>query len=224
MNRQRLLKMITVRLITGASFLIASSTSFSEPLKVQPHERTGHSWSVTASIGYTNFQNMYGHEGQTPLLRLAFDKGLVVVKNLDIGVELGVQNGNTMRLNVSQEDLDLLGGSPIQTEVSPIIDLLATVVTKPLFGTPLFAQVKGGIAYRTWQFEDRTSINPISNVAGELQAGFGVALNKATNLSLLYQGIYGGNPNFVVDTTNETGNLSTIPVQNGILLSLDITV
>lgn len=223
MNNQHL-KGIMTKLIAGAGFFIASFTSFAHSVTPQPHERTDYSWSIVASIGYTNFQSMYAREGQTPVLRLAFDKGLFAIKNLGVGVELGVQNGNSMRLNVSQEDLDILGGAPVQTTVNPIIDLLATVITQPLFNTPLFAQVKGGIAYRSWQFEDRTSINPMSNVAGELQAGFGLSLNKMTNLSILYQGIYGGSPNFVVNATNETGQLNSIPIQNGILLSLDVTV
>lgn len=181
-------------------------------------------WSVTASVGYTVFENMYENEGQTPIGRLAFDKGILNIKNLDIGAELGIQNGNSMRLSVSQADLDILGGSPIQTNVNPIIDLLATVSSKPIKNTPIFAQIKGGIAYRSWQFEDRTSINPISNIAGELQAGLGVALSKMSKLSLLYQGIFGGNSNFVVNGSTQAGHVSEIPVQNGVLLSMNIIV
>lgn len=181
-------------------------------------------WSVTASIGYTNFDNMYANEGQTPTGRLAFDKGLLNIKTIDIGVELGIQNGNSMRLNVSQADLDILGGAPIQTNVSPIVDLLATLTTAPLLNTPLFAQVKGGIAYRSWTFEDRTSINPISNVASEVQAGFGIALSKMSQLSLLYQGIYGGKASFIIDATEEVGQVSSIPIQNSIFLSINVIV
>jgi hypothetical protein len=182
------------------------------------------SWSVTASIGYTNFENMYGNEGQTAVGRLAFDKGLLKIKQFEIGAEFGIQNGNSMRLKVSQTDLDLLGGSPVQTTVNPILDLLATVMVQPLKNTPIFAQIKGGIAYRSWQFEDRTSINPVSNIAGEIQAGLGVAISKRSRLSLLYQGIFGGNSNFVVDSNNEVAHVSTIPAQNGILLSMNVLV
>lgn len=185
---------------------------------------TLHLWSVTASIGYTDFQHMYESEGQTVLGRLAFDRALLDTQFGNIGLELGVQNGNQMRLKVDEEDLNALGGSPIQTTVKPTLDLLGTFITHPLFNTPLFAQVKGGIAYRSWQFDDRTSIDFLSNIAGEVQAGVGFAISKTANLSLLYQGIYGGNPNFVVDTTNETGSISTLPIQNGVLLSLAVVV
>lgn len=183
-----------------------------------------HLWSLTASIGYTNFQNMYQSEGQTALGRLAFGAALLDTDFFNFGVELGVQNGNQMRLDVSEADLNALGGSPIQTTVKPTLDLLATAMSAPLLNTPLFAQIKGGIAYRRWQFDDRTSIDFLSNVAGELQAGIGIAISKTANLSVLYQGIYGGNPNFVVNTTNETGSISTVPIQNGVLLSLAVMV
>ncbi len=185
---------------------------------------SNHPWAITASIGYTDFQNSYKNEGQTILGRLAFDRELLNFKLAKFGVEVGVQNGNSMRLSVSQTTLDELGGSPIQTTVKPILDLLATVATVPFGKSSIFAQVKGGIAYRSWQFDDRTSINFLSNIAGEVQAGLGVALNSNTSLSLLYQGIYGGNPDFVVNATNETGTINNIPMQNGVLLSLSVVV
>lgn len=181
-------------------------------------------WSFTASIGYTNFNDMYANEGQTALWRLAFDRKILNIKSFDIGAELGVQNGNSMRLNVSQADLDILGGAPVQTTVNPIIDLLATVTTQPFTGMPVFAQVKGGVAYRAWQFEDRTSINPPSSIAGEVQAGLGIFISKTTTLSILYQGIYGGSSNFVIDATNEIGQVSSVPIQNGVLLSMAIGI
>lgn len=213
------------KLIGALNILILTNAVFALPSEdVHNDIRMSAPWSVTASIGYTNFENMYAHEGQTAVGRLAFDKGFLHIKNIDLGVELGVQNGNSMRLNVSQADLDILGGAPVQTNVNPIVDLLATLTTTPLLNTPIFAQVKGGIAYRSWEFEDRTSINPISNVAGEVQAGVGIALSKISQLSVLYQGIYGGNSNFIVNATDEVGSVSSIPIQNGILLSINVIV
>lgn len=207
------------------SAIFLSNAVYAMPLKSLPKNTIKlPSWSFTASVGYTNFNGMYGNEGQTVLWRLAFDKNILKRKFFDIGAELGVQNGNSMRLNVSQQDLDILGGNPVQTTVNPIIDLLATLTTQPFTHTPVFVQVKGGIAYRNWQFEDRTSINPLSNVAGELQAGLGVMISKTTTLSLLYQGIYGGSSNFIVDSRNETAQVSSIPIQNGVLLSMSIGV
>lgn len=208
---------LIILLLANVTFALPSESRF-DPIN------QGLSWSVTASIGYSNFENMYANEGNVILGRLAFDKKLLNFKQMDIGTELGVQNGSSMLLNVSQEDLDLLGGSPVQTVVKPIIDLLATVTTPTLMNTPIFGEIKGGIAYRSWQFEDRTSINPVSNIAGELQAGLGVSITQNTKLILLYQGIYGGNSNFLIDGTNEEAHVSTIPIQNGVLLSFNILV
>jgi hypothetical protein len=207
------------------SAIILSNAVYAMPLKtLEENTIKPSSWSFTPSIGYTNFNNMYGNEGQTILWRLAFDKDILNMKLFDIGAELGAQNGNSMRLDVSQEDLDILGGNPVQTTVNPIIDLLATLTTKPFTNTPVFLQLKGGIAYRNWQFEDRTSINPLSSIAGELQAGLGFMISDTTKLSILYQGIYGGSSDFIVDSSNETAQISQIPIQNGVLLSMAIRV
>lgn len=227
-NEEKLsmLRFSTVKKLSSIiGFCLLSNLPAYAGFKPQSNSKeNNHPWAVTASIGYTDFQNSYKNEGQSVLGRLAFNRALLNFKLAKLGIELGVQNGNSMRLSVSQTALDELGGSPIQTTVKPILDLLATVATVPVWQSAVFAQVKGGIAYRSWQFDDRTSINFLSNIAGEVQAGIGVALNSTTSLSLLYQGIYGGNPDFVVNLTNETGTISNIPMQNGVLLSLSVVV
>ena len=131
-----------------------------------------------------------------------------------------------MNLGVDQTTLDELGGAPIQTTVKTILDLLVAIKAPihSIRNFPIFGAVKGGIAYRNWQFNDRTTINFVSSIAGELQAGVGISLGEKTDLSLVYQGIYGGNPSFQVNTTNETGHMSTIPIQNGVLLNLSYFV
>ena len=183
-----------------------------------------HRWSVTASLGDTNYQSMYSDDGQTVLGRLALGRELFAQKQFTFGLELGVQNGNSMRLNVPQATLDELGGLPIQSTVKPMLDLLVTANTLRLGTSEFFGQLKGGIAYRRWQFDDRTSINNLSNMAGEIQAGIGYPISQTTTLSLLYQGIFGGNPDFSVNATSATGSVSTIPIQQGVLLSLSLTV
>ena len=55
--------------------------------------------------------------------------------------------------------------------------------------------VKGGAAYRHWQF-DRASIANNNQINGELQAGFGVKITPKTKLTLYYQGIYSSNVSF----------------------------
>lgn len=181
-------------------------------------------WSIIASLGYTYFENGYQNDGQTVLGRLAIDKELYHSIQIAIGAELGVQNGNTMRLTTSNGAIDTLGGLPIQTTIKPILDLLVTVKTEPFIKLPAFGLVKGGVAYRQWQLNDRTSVNNIQNIAGEVQAGLGMTLNQQASLSLLYQGIYGGNPNFQTNAIKSTGHLNNIPIQQGILFSLSYNV
>lgn len=183
-----------------------------------------HPWSFTASLGYTNYQSMYLNDGQTILVRLAFGREFFINKQIAYGLELGAQNGNKMRLNVPQETLDELGGLPVQSTVKPLLDLLATAKIQPFGLSPFFGEIKGGIAYRHWQFDDRTSVNSITNIAGEVQTGIGYSINKMTTLSLLYQGVFGGNPNFSVDAASTTGSVATIPIQQGVLLGLSYVV
>ena len=216
---------------------LASYSQISRSLKIQPllirlhssvkkYQTIIHrqSWSVTASLGYTDYQNMYLNTGQTVIGRLAFGKEFFTKGPFSFGMELGAQNGNSMQLAASEEALRVLGGLPIQTTVKPIFDVLATLNTAPIGKSTLFGQLKGGVAYRRWQFEDRNSINNLSQLAGEIQAGLGLPLSEKTRLSLLYQGIFGGNPQFNVNTITETGHVGSIPIQQGLLLSLSLTV
>lgn len=183
-----------------------------------------HPWLASASLGYTDYQNMYHGAGQTALGRFAIGRTLFFNDSTTFGMEIGVQNGGTMRIGISKATLDELGGLPIQSTVRPMLDLLATVKTTTLGTSPFFVDLKGGIAYRRWQFEDRSSIKDLSQIAGEVQAGLGFPLSHSTTLSLLYQGIYGGNPNFRLTTECPSGHVSTIPIQHGLLLSLSLTV
>ena len=194
-----------------------------------------HPWSVVGSIGYTGYENAMSQNGQTPVGRLAIAKDLFNLgdtgisndifdaSSTHIGLELGVQNGNRMALLVPQATLDTLGGLPITTTVKPMLDLLATVQVAPMADMPAFLVVKGGIAYRQMEM-DRDTVNNLSQVAGEVQAGIGIPVSDAATLSLLYQGVYGSSPNFTVNATTLTGNVANIPVQNGVLLSLSMTL
>ena len=57
-----------------------------------------------------------------------------------------------------------------------------------------------------------------------MQAGLGYALSERANLNVSYQGIFGGNPDFHFNADSATGRVSNIPVQNGVLLGLTVTV
>ncbi len=194
--------------------------------KDAPVQRDIHRWSATGSIGYTQFQQAGDGSGGALLGRFAIGRDFYNTEKTRFGLELGVQNGNRMSIAASQDTLDALGGLPVWTTVKPMVDFLATYQVAVLHESPAFVVLKGGAAYRQWEAE-RQSINNLSQIAGEIQAGIGVAVVERATLSLLYQGIYGANPDFTVNTTpnqefNGTGHVSNIPVQNGVLLSLSI--
>ncbi|HHT0593743.1 TPA: hypothetical protein ACTXXA_001648 [Legionella anisa] len=183
-----------------------------------------HPWSVTGSLGYTVYEDMYRDDGQTTLGRFAIGRDVYTSSPIALGLEVGVQSGNTMRYFPSQEAIDALGGLPIQTTVKPMLDLLATLKTDTFGVSPIFAQIKGGISYRRWQFNDRNSINDKSQIAGEVQAGLGYFISERANLSLFYQGIFGSTPDFRFSADNATGRVSNIPLQNGGLLGLTVSL
>lgn len=187
------------------------------------HPLPSNSWSITASLGYTKYQKMYQEDGQTALGRLALGRDFYSNQNGQLGWELGVQNGNTMRYVPTPEAIELLGGLPIQTTVKPLLDGLITYTTT-LAPFSLNAVIKGGIAYRRWQFNDRNTINDKSQAAGELQAGLGYVASHSLTVNLMYQGIFGNNPNFSLNANNTTGRVMNIPVQNSILLGAKISI
>ncbi len=196
-----------------------------------------HRLSVIGSIGYTNYNDAYKGgpsadelaqsaigDGQTPVGRFAIGWYVGNVKSADIGLELGLQSGNTMRIDVAQTTLNIMGGLPIQTTVKPMLDLLVTATWQPLQRAPVFAIIKGGIAYRRMQVNDRVTVNDLSEVAFEAQAGLGVHVIDAVNLSLTYQGIFDGNLEYTVNDSLLIAHQHHIPNQNGVLLNISYTI
>jgi len=191
-------------------------------------------WSVVGSIGYTYFQDT-ANGGGTPVGRLGIAKDLfnlgdagldndfMDMSNMRIGLEFGVQNGNRMSISASAATLDAMGGLPIWTTTKPMLDLLATVKVAPMYDSPVFLLMKGGVAWRQWVLE-RDTINNLSQAAGEIQAGLGIPVADAATLSVLYQGIFGSSAGFTADATTGIGHVSNIPVQNGVLLSLSLSL
>lgn len=181
-------------------------------------------WSITGSVGYAGLEGAFQGQGQTAVGRLGIGKTFRDSGRANLGLELGVQNGTTMQLHIPQETLDLLGGVPVTVTVNPLIDLLATIRFTPVSTTAMFADIKLGAAYRRMDVLIRQTVNNKSQFAGEVQAGLGVPVTDAATLSLLYQGIYGGSVNFRAYESSETGVISNIPVQNGVLLSLNVAL
>jgi hypothetical protein len=211
-------------LITGITGWILSSNSIAGSMgPIQGNADLGSAlpWVAIGSVGYTTYQNVGDCEGQSAFGRFAIGKEIFATNHTNFGLELGVQSGNNMILEVSEASLDELGGVPIQSTIKPLIDLLATVKIKPST-SPFFADMKGGAAYRHWQFDGRNSVRDISKIAGEVQVGVGLSVGSFTSLSLLYQRIFGGDPNFTLNQACPSGRVSTIPTQQGVMLSFSI--
>ncbi|MDI1352963.1 MAG: hypothetical protein PSV35_09425 [bacterium] len=196
-----------------------------------------HLWSIIASIGYTGYDNLYRGglsadplaqvsigDGQTALGRFAITRDWSAFKTIDFGLEIGVQNGNTARLAIPQITLDRVGGLNPQVTIKPMLDLLATASLQPVESIPVLCLIKPGIAYRRMQVNDRVTFNDLSEVGFELQAGLGMRISEQAILSLNYQGVFNGNTTYTINTTTFTGNISNIPKQNGVLLSLSYAV
>ncbi|RMX04729.1 hypothetical protein EAW55_03570 [Legionella jordanis] len=182
-------------------------------------ENQGNRWSILASLGYSQFEHVYSDDGQTALGRLAIGAELLTTTKTAFGLEVGVQNGNHMRVKLPADTIDLVGGV-VRTTVKPMLDFLLTANTIPISESLLFAQLKGGIAYRQWQME-RNFISNKTELAGEVQAGFGYPLTEVTSLNLLYQGVFGGKARFH-PPLNDPGYFSSIPTQHGILFGFSV--
>ncbi|RUR13356.1 hypothetical protein [Legionella sp. km772] len=221
-------------LLTSACLLSLNAAGGTMGSAVQPAQLP---WSLNGAIGYTWYDNAYHGgagadptaqhaigDGQTAFGRFAIGKQLGMFNTITLGAELGVQSGNIMRLGISQATMDQLAGLPIQLNVKPMLDLLATASTQPLGQTAVFGVVKAGIAYRRMQIDERVTVNDLDQVGFELQAGLGMSLSERASLVLLYQGVFNGTTDFTVNTTTSTGHISNIPSQNGVMLNLSYTL
>lgn len=181
-------------------------------------------WSITASAGSGNYQ-LPSKEKNTALGRLALANEMFLAGDIALGLELGLQTGNRMELELTKKTLNALKKwMPIQTTLAPTLDLLITTKSDPLGNSSFFAQLKGGVAYRHWR-DDRIPLNEISQLAGEIQAGFGYPITALASLSLLYQGIFSGNgPNFHLDPYSQKEQLSNIPTLHAILVGLSVNL
>lgn len=179
-------------------------------------------WSITASAGSVNYQ-VSSYDRNSALGRLALGNEMLLAGDIALGLELGLQTGNKICLNIPKETLNILKWFPVQTTLAPTLDLLITTKTDPLGNSAFFAQLKGGLAYRHWKI-DRVPVNEISQLAGEIQAGFGYPITALASLSLLYQGIYGNSPNLQVSPYNKKEYLTNIPTLHAVLVGLSVNL
>ncbi len=150
---------------------------------------------------------------------------MLLAGDIALGLELGLQTGNKMRIDIPKETVAVLKWIPVQTTLAPTLDLLITSKSDPLGNSAFFAQLKGGIAYRHWRIDHVSLKEEISQLAGEIQAGFGYPITALASLNLLYQGVFSSStPNFHVDPYSKKERLSNIPSLHAVLLGLSVNL
>lgn len=175
---------------------------------------------IGAAGGYGLVSGMRGSDGQTPQGRFAIGADAYTYKRFTFGFEGAVQSGNTMRLEMSQAVIDAAGGLPIQTTLKPLLDFLVT--TRWKLDCDFSLLLKGGIAYRNLQFNDRTSSeDSLHRINGELQAGIGYQLTKRARITAFYQFIYSGENADVTLAPNNDVLLGQIPTQQGAFVGVE---
>lgn len=180
-------------------------------------------WGFSASLGATQYENVYHNDGQSALGRLSLESRYPFSDFGSIALEAGIQNGNTMRLDISQLTLDLLGGEPVSISVKPMIDVLVGLQIKPFDDIGFFGSIKGGIAYRQIQMY-RNEINDLTKFSPELQVGLGYQINDNMAIHAHYQHVFGGNPNYQLNSALTGATLSNIPSQRSVLLGLTLII
>lgn len=206
--------------------LITTGILFSLSLLVQAYPDTtsqDQPWSITASVGRGNYPNLYPKGKDVALARLALSNEMILTGDFVLGLELGLQSGSHLHLQVPYENMGVLKWLPVQTALAPVLDLLITAKSDPLPGSALFAQVKGGIAYRRWQIKE-SQFDNLSQLATEIQAGFGYPITALASLDLLYQGVIGSDPLFQWNFYDKSRNIANIPTLHALLLGFSVNL
>lgn len=180
-------------------------------------------WSMTASFGNSKYQHIQAIHKSAAVGRLALGNELLLTGDYALGLEFGLQNGQHIKLKIPKETLAVLGWIPSQTTLGPMLDLLITAKSDPIGSSSFFTQLKGGIAYRYWEFNHMPA-KDIAKLAGEIQAGFGYPITALADLSLLYQGVFSKKPEFQFTPDNHVERISTIPTLHAVLLGLSINL
>lgn len=179
-------------------------------------------WSLIASFGEGQYQ-IASKDKFSPIARLALGNEMMLTGDYALGLELGLQSGNEIELSVPEETLRRLKWLPLRSTLSPMLDFLITAKSDPLWDSSFFAQLKGGVAYRSLQIK-QTQFESLSQLAGEIQAGFGIPINALAELNLLYQGVYGSYSTVYINTLTQTATVSNIPSLHSILLGLSFNL
>lgn len=176
-------------------------------------------WTMDGFFGISNYANVNNNDANTAVGRLSIGHVLVKKEYWQIGADVGIQSGSTIRLEFPKEDIAMLGGVPIEADMKPFLDALLGFKFKPMEEMPLELWFKGGVAYRQFRM-DRTSIPDLNQFAPEIQAGIGYRINEQLSFNLGYQYIHGQNPILTVNPVDETGIVQNIPAQQAFIIGL----
>lgn len=207
----------TITMIFGISCMQAAiaERDFSLPLQAI------NAWSITVNTGFARYQDADDNQGKTTVGRLGFSREFFKLSDAGMGMELGVQSGNTMRFDIPSESLETLGGVPVVGTVKPMLDGLLTLTMPIDSGGSMYTILKGGASYRQLQM-DRETVNDLARFNPEFQAGISYSVNNFLQASLIYQRVFGKNINFQVDETTERGTIANIPTQDALFFGLKL--
>ena len=184
------------------------------------------SWLYAGAYGgYSVISGGYRSDGNVAQARFAIGGEAPIWMRTIFGIEAGVQSGNQMRLKADPSIIALTGGLPIQVTIKPFVDFLATAKWQMFRDRPFYHLIKGGIAYRQLQLNDRSSGQAnLGKVNGEVQAGLAYQATRRARLVAYYQGIYSGSKAGVNVNAIDDITLSRIPTQQGGFLGVEFSL
>lgn len=170
-----------------------------------------------ASFGYSSIKDL--EPDNTGLLRISIAQDLFAFRGSAIGLEIGGQTGYSSKLNLSPEQQLGLGGTALEAEVNPFVDLLATLRKSFNNDDSLTGVFKAGIAYRQVHF-DRDTVAGLSKVNAEIQLGLEKMMGEHVGIAAAYQGILSSSPDLTISGPmfEQTGYVNHIPSQHGVVL------
>ncbi len=172
------------------------------------------------SGGYGIFQHVLPQDGVSGLLRFSLGVQVPIQKNLNIGMEIGSQTGNRMRIN-TENAIFVVGTAPVFLTVKPILDALVTL-TYTLDESPIFFEIKGGSFYSDGMVDSLTIPNK-SQISPEIIGGVGMHVNSKVNIVVYYQHIFSGRATLVnMDFLTGTANLSQLSTLQSGFIGLEI--
>lgn len=196
-----------------------------EPLMAPSSPGSPSKMFVGAYGGYGVLSGAYKNDGASVFGRLAFGVDAWTWKRLGLGFEMGVQSGNTIRLQASDPIIASAGGLPIQATLKPFIDFLASLKCRLTDSDPFFLFVKGGFAFRQLQLMERTSSRDfINRVSGEIQGGFSYQLTPHGRISVSYQAIISNSSSKIALSPSNNILLNHIPTQQGALFGIEYSL